>query len=122
MILLFLIHAFHQRAAGLIKKAFNPALFTHEPAELYDPITYTLNLGGKRIRPLLVLLGCDLFGGNIEKAMPAAIAIELFHNFTFSMIDIMDCAPLRRGQETVYKKWNTNICDPLRRYHVRCGL
>jgi geranylgeranyl diphosphate synthase type II len=93
----------------LIKKAFNPALFTHEPAELYDPITYTLNLGGKRIRPLLVLLGCDLFGGNIEKAMPAAIAIELFHNFTLLHDDIMDCAPLRRGQETVYKKWNTNI-------------
>ncbi|MGA3014179.1 MAG: polyprenyl synthetase family protein [Bacteroidales bacterium] len=92
----------------LIKKAFDSASFTHEPAELYDPITYTLTLGGKRIRPLLVLLGCDLFGGNIEKAMPAAIAIELFHNFTLLHDDIMDCAPLRRGQETVYKKWNTN--------------
>jgi geranylgeranyl diphosphate synthase, type II len=93
----------------LIKKAFHPALFTHEPAELYHPITYTLNLGGKRIRPLLVLLGCDIFGGKIEEAMPAAIAIELFHNFTLLHDDIMDCAPLRRGQETVYKKWNTNI-------------
>lgn len=93
----------------LIKKVFNSVLFTHEPAELYDPITYTLNLGGKRLRPLSVLLSCDLFGGNIKEAIPAAIAIELFHNFTLLHDDIMDCASLRRGEETVYKKWNTNI-------------
>jgi geranylgeranyl diphosphate synthase type II len=92
-----------------IKKAFNPASFAHEPLELYDPIIYTLDLGGKRLRPLLVLLGCDLFGGNIEKALPAAIAIELFHNFTLLHDDIMDKAPLRRGNETVYRKWNTSV-------------
>jgi len=56
-----------------------------------------------------VLLGCDLFRGDIEKAVPAAIAIELFHNFTLLHDDIMDHAPLRRGKETVYKKWNTNV-------------
>jgi geranylgeranyl diphosphate synthase type II len=93
----------------IIKKAFNPASFAHEPFELYEPIIYTVDLGGKRLRPLLVLFGCDLFGGNIEKALPAAIAIELFHNFTLLHDDIMDRAPLRRGKETVYRKWNTSV-------------
>ena len=94
---------------NIIRKFFDPELFKRNPSELYDPVAYTLNLGGKRIRPLLVLLGCDLFHGNIEKAIPAAIAIELFHNFTLLHDDIMDHAPMRRGKETVYKKWNTNV-------------
>jgi geranylgeranyl diphosphate synthase type II len=94
---------------SILQKTFDSASFSHEPAGLYDPITYTLNLGGKRIRPLLVLAGCDLFNGNLEQAKPAAIAIELFHNFTLLHDDIMDRAPLRRGKETVYKKWNTNV-------------
>lgn len=94
---------------AIVSKTFKSASFSKPPAELYDPISYTLNLGGKRIRPLMVLMGCDLFKGEIEKAMPAAIAIELFHNFTLLHDDIMDQAPLRRGQETVYKKWNTNV-------------
>ncbi len=94
---------------AILKKTFDSTSFSLEPAELYDPITYTLNLGGKRIRPLLVLLGCDLFDGDPEKAGPAALAIELFHNFTLLHDDIMDKAPLRRGKETVYKKWNTNV-------------
>lgn len=94
---------------NIIRKSFDPEVVKREPSELYDPIAYTLNLGGKRIRPLLVLLGCDLFRGDIEKAVPAAIAIELFHNFTLLHDDIMDHAPLRRGKETVYKKWNTNV-------------
>lgn len=94
---------------NILKKTFDPVSFTHEPAELYDPITYTLNLGGKRIRPLLVLMGCELFNGDPEQAKPAAIAIELFHNFTLLHDDIMDRASLRRGRETVYKKWNTNV-------------
>ncbi len=93
----------------IISKVFNPASFAREPSELYDPITYTLDLGGKRLRPLLVFLGCDLFGGNIQKVIPAALAIELFHNFTLLHDDIMDRAPLRRGKETVYRKWNTSI-------------
>ncbi len=79
------------------------------PEELYQPMSYTLSLGGKRIRPLLVLLGCDLFHGDIENALPAALAVEVFHNFTLLHDDLMDLAPLRRNKPTVYKKWNNNI-------------
>jgi len=89
-------------------KAFSANLAYGKPAELYDPIKYTMELGGKRMRPLLVLLGCDMFGGDIEQAMDAAIGIELFHNFTLLHDDIMDQAPLRRGKETVYKRWDAN--------------
>ena len=80
-----------------------------EPTELYSPIKYTLSFGGKRIRPVTTLMGCELFCGDYEKALPQAIAIELFHNFTLIHDDIMDNAPIRRGQETVFKKWNPNI-------------
>jgi geranylgeranyl diphosphate synthase, type II len=89
-------------------KAFANNLAYGKPAELYDPIKYTMELGGKRMRPLLVLLGCDMFDRDIEQAMDAAIGIELFHNFTLLHDDIMDQAPLRRGKETVYKRWNAN--------------
>ena len=67
-----------------------------------------LSLGGKRLRPVFVLTACDLFGGNIEDAVPAALAVELFHNFTLVHDDIMDNAPLRRNQPTVHHKWNNN--------------
>ena len=79
-----------------------------EPEGLYQPISYSLNQGGKRLRPLLTLISTQLFGGNPNKALPAAAAIEIFHNFTLLHDDIIDQAPLRRGHETVYKKWNTN--------------
>jgi len=79
------------------------------PRNLYEPITYTLNLGGKRIRPALLMLANNLFGGKDEAAIDAALAIEVFHNFTLLHDDIMDEAPLRRGYPSVYKKWNTNI-------------
>jgi len=79
------------------------------PAHLYDPIRYTMNLGGKRMRPVLVLSGASLFTDDLQSALPAAVGIELFHNFTLLHDDIMDLAPLRRGQPTVYKKWNSNI-------------
>jgi geranylgeranyl diphosphate synthase, type II len=92
-----------------IKQAFDELPLRKQPEELYIPITYTLAQGGKRIRPLLTLLACDMFGGNIEDAINPAIGIELFHNFTLIHDDIMDQAPLRRGKETVYKKWNTNV-------------
>jgi geranylgeranyl diphosphate synthase, type II len=94
---------------AIFTRTFGSVPLPGEPADLYDPITYTMNLGGKRIRPLLVLMGCDLFKGDVEQAGPAAVAIELFHNFTLLHDDIMDRAPLRRGKETVYKKWNTNV-------------
>jgi len=83
--------------------------FNNHPANLYEPIEYTLSLGGKRLRPILTLAACDLFGGNIDDALKPAIGIEIFHNFTLLHDDIMDDAPQRRGQETVYKKWNSNI-------------
>jgi len=83
--------------------------FKGTPPLLYEPISYTLSQGGKRIRPLLTLLACDMFGGNIENAVYPAIGMEIFHNFTLLHDDIMDKAPIRRGKETVYKKWNTNI-------------
>jgi geranylgeranyl diphosphate synthase type II len=83
--------------------------FEGNPPLLYEPIKYTLSQGGKRLRPLLTLLACDMFEGNIEEAVYPAIGLEIFHNFTLLHDDIMDKAPIRRGKETVYKKWNTNI-------------
>ncbi len=77
-----------------------------EPATLYDPIRYTLALGGKRIRPRLVQLGAGLVGGDTEAAIPAACAIEWLHNFTLIHDDIMDQADTRRGQPTVYRRWD----------------
>ncbi|AMR33123.1 isoprenyl synthetase [Mucilaginibacter sp. PAMC 26640] len=79
------------------------------PAELYEPITYILAIGGKRMRPALLLMACDLFGGDVEAALPPALAIEVFHNFTLMHDDIMDNAPKRRGRSTVHEKWNQNV-------------
>jgi geranylgeranyl diphosphate synthase type II len=79
-----------------------------EPAGLYQPISYTLEQGGKRLRPLLALISTQIFGGNPDKALPAATAIEIFHNFTLLHDDIIDQAPIRRGRDTVHKKWNIN--------------
>jgi len=79
------------------------------PSNLYDPIKYFLSLGGKRIRPVLCMIGYKLFDDDYKKAIPQAIAIELFHNFSLIHDDIMDQAPLRRGKETVHQKWNQNI-------------
>ena len=92
-----------------LDEAFSGIRFPSDPADLYDPIVYTLALGGKRMRPLLVLASCQMFGGEINDAINPAIGIELFHNFTLLHDDIMDSAPLRRGKETVYKKWNSNV-------------
>ena len=79
-----------------------------EPKNLYEPIVYILNLGGKRLRPVLTLMSCNLFGGNNKEALDAALAIEMFHNFSLVHDDIMDEAPLRRGHKTVHEKWNLN--------------
>tara|TARA_B100000989_G_scaffold259358_1_gene209521 strand:- start:963 stop:1931 length:969 start_codon:yes stop_codon:yes gene_type:complete len=78
------------------------------PTGLYKPIIYLLNLGGKRIRPMLTLMATDVFGCDIERGLPSALSIELFHNFTLAHDDIMDDAPLRRGQKTVHEKWSVN--------------
>lgn len=81
---------------------------TSEPDNLYAPIHYILQLGGKRLRPVLTLLTTDIFGGKPESALDAALAIEVFHNFTLIHDDIMDDAPLRRGEQTVHEKWDLN--------------
>jgi len=83
-------------------------IIVKEPKNLYEPIIYILNIGGKRLRPVLILMSCDLFGGDYKKALDAALAIEMFHNFSLVHDDIMDNAPLRRGQQTVHEKWNLN--------------
>lgn len=79
-----------------------------EPRALFEPIGYTLALGGKRVRPLLCLLACHLYSDNIATALPIARALEVFHNFTLLHDDLMDKSPIRRGQPTVYRKWNDN--------------
>jgi geranylgeranyl diphosphate synthase type II len=75
---------------------------------LYAPMAYLMGLPAKRVRPALVLMGCELFGGRAEAALDEALGIELFHNFTLMHDDIMDAAPLRRGQPTVHEKWDVN--------------
>ncbi|SHE44328.1 geranylgeranyl diphosphate synthase, type II [Arenibacter palladensis] len=79
-----------------------------EPVNLYKPISYILNLGGKRLRPVLTLMTTDIFGGDYKKALDAALAVEVFHNFSLVHDDIMDEAPLRRGKQTLHKKWDLN--------------
>ncbi len=79
-----------------------------EPKNLYQPIEYILKLGGKRLRPTLALVTTDIFGGDYNNCLNAALAIELFHNFSLIHDDIMDDAPLRRGEQTVHEKWDLN--------------
>ncbi|MEJ6792588.1 MAG: polyprenyl synthetase family protein [Lacinutrix sp.] len=79
-----------------------------EPKNLYEPINYILRLGGKRLRPVLTLMSAEVFNTDYKKAMDAALSIEVFHNFSLVHDDIMDAAPLRRGQQTVHEKWDAN--------------
>lgn len=99
----------YDQLISYFEKQLEKQNFAGEPKELYEPISYTISYGGKRIRPVLTLMACELFCGDAEKALQQAIAIELFHNFTLIHDDIMDNAPIRRGRETVYRKWNGNI-------------
>ena len=80
-----------------------------EPELLYSPIIYSMSGGGKRLRPVLLLITLEAFGGNIDEAMPAAMAVEIFHNFTLLHDDIMDNADVRRGKPSVYAKWGGNV-------------
>ncbi|HWR94172.1 MAG TPA: polyprenyl synthetase family protein [Flavobacterium sp.] len=82
--------------------------FSKEPQNLYIPIEYILSLGGKRIRPVLTIMTAEIFETDYKKALPAAIAVEVFHNFSLIHDDIMDDAPLRRGAKTVHEKWDLN--------------
>ncbi|HRW98615.1 MAG TPA: polyprenyl synthetase family protein [Cyclobacteriaceae bacterium] len=93
---------------GWIESEIRKQKYGKAPASLYDPITYIMSLGGKRLRPLLVMLAYSLYKKDVKKIVPLATAIEAFHNFTLLHDDIMDQAPLRRGKETVHEKWNVN--------------
>lgn len=79
-----------------------------QPDRLYEPVRYILSIGGKRIRPALTLMVCDFLTGDYKKALPAALAVEMFHNFSLMHDDIMDEAPLRRGKKSVHEKWDIN--------------
>lgn len=92
----------------LFLKYLKKELFDQSPVELYEPINYILQLGGKRLRPVLLLMGANLFSEEIDHALPAALAIEIFHNFSLVHDDIMDEAPLRRGKPTVHIKYGQN--------------
>jgi geranylgeranyl diphosphate synthase type II len=98
-----------ERALKLIEKEIAALDFGKAPSELYDPIYYIMGLGGKRMRPLLALLSHNLFSEEIEKIIKPAAAIEVFHNYTLVHDDIMDNAPLRRGNATVHEKWSANV-------------
>ena len=80
----------------------------NEPIGLYEPIAYQLSIGGKRVRPVLTMMACNLFSDDLQPAVAPALGIEVFHNFTLLHDDIMDRADIRRGLPTVHKKWNDN--------------
>jgi geranylgeranyl diphosphate synthase type II len=92
-----------------LEKAIQTVSWPTSPANLYDPLRYFMTLGGKRMRPILCLMANEMFGGKDNDAMPAALTVELFHNFSLIHDDIMDEAPVRRGKTTVHEKWNNNI-------------
>lgn len=96
-------------AQKLIENQIQNISIPDTPTELYEPVRYVMSMGGKRIRPALVVLACDLFAGAVEPAIIPAIAIEVFHNFTLLHDDIMDRSPLRRGKPTVHEKYNENV-------------
>lgn len=94
---------------NFFEKELRKEKINDKPLELYEPIRYTIDLGGKRIRPIMCLMACEMFGIDCHKALDPAIAIEYFHNFTLIHDDIMDKALIRRGSNPVYRKWNENI-------------
>ncbi|RKR09959.1 geranylgeranyl diphosphate synthase type II [Flavobacterium sp. 90] len=101
------MHDISQYQDFFIKYLENQSI-SKEPKNLYEPIEYILGLGGKRMRPVLTLMASEVFDTNYKVALPAAMAVEVFHNFSLVHDDIMDDAPLRRGQETVHEKWDLN--------------
>ncbi|MGI4741417.1 MAG: polyprenyl synthetase family protein [Janthinobacterium lividum] len=95
--------------SNLLQQALTQLDYGQQPATLYDPIRYIMGLGGKRLRPLLTLLGGQLFTDELAPLVKPALATEVFHNFTLLHDDLMDQAPLRRGQPTVHEQWNANV-------------
>jgi geranylgeranyl diphosphate synthase type II len=92
----------------VLQDYLSEVIIDREPKQLYEPIQYILSLGGKRLRPVLTLMTCHFFKDDFKKAIPAAVALELFHNFSLIHDDIMDKAPIRRGNITVHEKWDLN--------------
>ena len=92
----------------IVSNHFQSLVLKNEPSNLYEPIRYILSLGGKRLRPVLTLMASEVFDTDCKKALAAATAVEVFHNFSLIHDDIMDDAPLRRGNETVHEKWDIN--------------
>lgn len=95
--------------AEYLEKEIENLDFPLTPKNLYDPLRYFMTLGGKRMRPMLTLMSAELFGNSKESALPAALAVEIFHNFSLIHDDLMDKAPLRRNKPTVHTKWNDHI-------------
>ena len=95
--------------SAIIEGELGKIAYPNTPQKLYQPIDYVMGLGGKRMRPILLLMAHQLFDENIEKAISPALGIEIFHNFTLLHDDIMDNAPIRRGKQTVHEKWNKNV-------------
>lgn len=93
---------------SILEKAISAIQYPSKPANLYIPIQYIMQLGGKRIRPVMVMMATELFTDQVMKAIDVALAIETFHNFTLVHDDIMDNAPLRRGKQTIHEKWGVN--------------
>ena len=99
----------HDQLFQQFNKALDAVYYPANPAELYEPINYALSVGGKRLRPVFMLLACQAFGGDVERTMAAAIALETFHNYTLLHDDLMDNADVRRGKPTVHKRWDANV-------------
>ncbi len=101
------IYAFDE-VLDIVNSSINEIKYTHNPITLFEPITYILSLGGKRVRPALALMSYNLYREDVRRVIPVALAIEVFHNFTLLHDDLMDRAAIRRGKPTVHIKWNDN--------------
>ncbi|MFZ4621657.1 MAG: polyprenyl synthetase family protein [Bacteroidota bacterium] len=99
----------YQRYKSQIDQKIHSCVRKNEPVSLYDPMKYVLSAGGKRMRPLLIVLSCEAVGGSMNEALNAAVAIEVLHNFTLVHDDIMDNAESRRGRATVHVRWDNNV-------------
>lgn len=97
-----------EELSGLIEEYIEALPFPQEPETLYEPIIYSLEKGGKRLRPLLAMMACNIFSDDVRRALPCAAAVEVFHNFTLLHDDIMDNAAVRRGKPAVHRKWGPN--------------
>lgn len=97
-----------QQLAALYEQFYQQNIFSYDPNGLYEPVRHIMNIQGKRIRPMFVLMGCDMFGGDLQQALNGAFAMEVFHNFTLVHDDVMDNADIRRGVPTVHKQYGLN--------------